>query len=69
MTGILFKNDDVESLTGTMRRLVEGGQKAYSELKEKQQRYVNDHLAISSVVEKYKDMFHSIAVGGYGSEK
>lgn len=69
VTGILFKNNDVESLTETMRRLVEGGQKAYAELKEEQLRYVNDHLAISSVVEKYKDMFHSIAVGGYGSEK
>ena len=69
VTGILFKNDDVESLTETMRRQVEGGHKAYSQLKEKQLRYVNDHLAISSVVEKYKDMFHSIVYGGYGSEK
>lgn len=69
VTGILFRSEDVNSLMEVMHNLVKGGQDIYKNIREKQEAYVKNHLTVSSVVTKYKNMFNSIIENNDGIEK
>lgn len=55
-TGILFKNNDIQSLKQTMKNLILNPD-THKSLKAKQREYIDKNLSVQSIIRKYSQMF------------
>lgn len=60
VTGLMFKNGDVDSLVHVMKVCVENHPEFYDRLKMRQKNFVYGNLSVDVVVEKYIEMFNHI---------
>ena len=61
VTGLMFKNEDIDSLSCLMQRCVEMHPDVYNEIRKKQKDYVDKNLSVNAIVEKYVDMFNHVS--------